>query len=131
MNGRRQRQPAMRRRPQKIRRKSAPPSQKSPSIMSLFKNVKLKNLPGHLHNIANGMDTFGQISEVMNAFGNSGGGVGKSLNLKKLLTDQNSLNHLVQAFLPILQGAGISEESQGDPIKVEPIETIRTKGHQD
>jgi len=97
--------------------------------MSLVKGNNLQGLSGQIHGFANGMEKFGQIASIMGQVGflGGGGGPGKGFNFFNILKNGDSLNHLIQAFLPALGVAELAEEEeQREEIKVEPI-SIETR----
>jgi len=97
--------------------KTHAPSGSSASITSWLKNINLKDLSGHLHNIADIVENIGQITGLVNSLAGPETGTDKGLGLTNLFNN-NSLNQLVQAFLPVLQDSDFLEETQENPIRV-------------
>ncbi|ATW23387.1 hypothetical protein [Candidatus Formimonas warabiya] len=93
------------------------------SLTSLFGKVDLKTMSGQLKDIADSMEKFGQIAELLqyaDVFVNpkQDGAKGSGFNLMNLLKDGESLNHLMQALAPAFRGES-AEEKKVEPINVE------------
>ncbi len=94
------------------------------SLTSLLTKIDLKQMSGQLKDIADGMEKFGQITEIFkyaDVFINPKSEIkGKGFNLMNLIKDQDSLGRLFQSFAPNLRDLeDKSEEKRVEPINVE------------
>lgn len=98
------------------------PLKKGIPFTSILSKIDLVSLPGQLHSIANNMEKFSQISQLMNhadILGDLSGG--KGFNLTSLLKNGNSLSQLLQTFSPALKDDSFTEERRSTQKKVKPI----------
>jgi len=111
----------------KVKQTSGP--QGEYSITSLLKKINFTTLGGQLRSIADNMEMFGEMSELMEQVDvfvkPKQSGQKSPFNLGKILQNKESLNHLIQAVMPALQN--IPDEKPDDPIVVEKEEKEEKK----
>ncbi|MDD4753485.1 MAG: hypothetical protein PHT78_09620 [Desulfitobacteriaceae bacterium] len=103
------------------------------NITDLLKKADLGKLSDQLRNAANGLEKIGELTFLMEEVDilvkPKGASSKSSFNFMKLLTNGNSLNHLLQALMPLFNDS--DGEKKVRPLNVETVAKSEKKSDEE